>query len=317
METKRALDDGTKLLARNTKAYSEILSKLADADTLMAESNREFQRAEYNLATNLATSATAILTSALSGTGIDITELQKRILYDGATCTMTTNTAAVSKKIEPDSDYALSPAVLYPSIREALVNAYDLHARATFFSTPKGDTHDDGIMILTLDPIRWEGYHWVGLAAEGEGRGSFSEARACLERSVDRNKVGNKDYINLAELSFINSEYPDATKHADRYLRSIKDRFKSPIDVVAYFYFSTAGLLANDISARNKMPPEAFRKKLDGLPDFTLEGTFNPGDLQNFLSSEEFTASVKLTSDQKKQAQLSANCLTDRRKCKD
>ena len=54
METKKALEstaasanESIKLLAINTKAYSDILGILARADTLMTDSNREFLRAEY------------------------------------------------------------------------------------------------------------------------------------------------------------------------------------------------------------------------------------------------------------------------------
>jgi hypothetical protein len=86
------------------------------------------------------------------------------------------------------------------------------------------------------------------------------------------------------------------------------------LDVVAQFYFSAAGFLDGDSEVHDKMPPEKFIKTVDGLPDFTLEGTFAPGDLNNYLASKEFAK--KVTPDQQKQIQKLADCLI-LRKCKD
>ncbi len=147
-----------------------------------------------------------------------------------------------------------------------------------------------------------------------EAAGFIAEAAECFRRSVDKSPVGNKDYLNLAELSFIHSDFPAAVKYSDQYLHPLNHRFKSSVDVVAQFYFSAAGFLSSDTEAHEKMPPETFRKKLDELPDFTLEGTFAPGDLIKYLSSHEFAG--KVTANQKMEVQKLADCLI-LRKCKD
>lgn len=311
MDTKRALEQGTALLAQNTNAYSKILSTLAHADTLMTEGNREFQRAEYKQATNLATRAIGLLTSALQTTGFEVLELQKQAAYDSATCSANASFSSVSQRPSPESDYAaLNPKVLKKAVVDALFTAYDLHARATFFSTNRDELRPNGMILLALDDSRWEGYHWIGLAAEAEGEGSFAEATACFRRSVERNKIGNKDYINLAELSFIRFNYSDATTFSEQYLRPLGHRFKSPVDVVAQFYYSAAGLLSDNVNARSRMPPETFHKKVAKLREFTLEGTFSPSDLINFLKSSEFEQ--RTPSEKIGQVRQLAACLIDR-----
>ena len=320
METRKALessaaaaDESIKLLAQNTKAYSYILGILAHADTLMTDSNREFLRAEYAVAANRGSDAAEALKSALQSTGDSIADLKKRtLLYVSTTCSLNESASAVSESMTRDSDSALSPKALRAAVRDALFTAYDLHARAAFFSTPRGDLRGDGAMLLALDGSQWEGYHWIGLDAEDAG--FMTEATECFRRSVDKNPVGNKDYLNLAELSFIHSNFPEALKYSDQYLHPLNHRFKSSLDVVAQFYFSAAGFLSSDAEAHDKMPPEAFQKKVDELPDFTLEGTFAPGDLNKYLSSQEFAG--KVTAGQKVEVQKLAGCLI-LRKCKD
>jgi hypothetical protein len=320
METKKALEstaasanESIKLLAINTKAYSDILGILARADTLMTDSNREFLRAEYVVAANRGSDATEALKSALQSTGDSVADLKKQTaLYVSTTCSLSASASVVSEKMARDSDFALSPKALRTAVRDALFTAYDLHARAAFFSTPQGDLRGDGTILLALDDSQWEGYHWIGLDAEKAG--FIAEATECFRHSVDKNPVGNKDYLNLAELSFIHSDFSAAVKYSDQYLHPLNHRFKSSLDVVAQFYFSAAGFLSNDADAHNRMPPEAFRKKVDGLPDFTLEGTFSPTDLNTYLSSPEYNG--KVTDDQKREVQRLADCLI-LRKCKD
>jgi tetratricopeptide (TPR) repeat protein len=316
MEAKKSLEasaatanESTKLLAQNSKAYSDILGILAHADTLMTESNREFLRAEYTVAAKRASDATEALTSALQITGDNFAEIKRLTLrYVSTTCSLNESASAVSEKVTRDPDSALSPKALRTATREALFSAYDLHARAAFFSTPRGDLRGDGAMLLALNESQWEGYHWIGLAAEEAG--FFAEASECFGRSVDKNPVGNKDYLNLAELSFIHSDFPAAVKYSDRYLHPINHRFKSSLDVIAQFYFSAAGFLAHDVEAQQLMPPERFREKVGGLPDFSLEGTFAPGDLNNYLSNPVFSA--KVSDDERKQVQKLVDCLTKR-----
>jgi tetratricopeptide (TPR) repeat protein len=307
------LDDKTDLLTKNTKLYSGLLSILAHADSLLTDSNREFLRAEYTVAAKRAGDAINILRSTLQTTGADsFPDLEKRQqLYVATTCGLNGSASVVAEKTTDESDTALSPAALRPTVKDALYTAYDVHARSIFFATPRGDTRVDGTMLLALNDNQWEGYHWIGLAAEEAG--FVAEATECFRRSVDKNPFGNKDYVNLAELSFIHSNFPAALKYSDQYLHPINHRFKSSLDVIAQFYFSVAGFLANDAEALEKMPPETFRSKLDGLPDFTLQGTFSTTDLERYLASKEF--SEKVSPDQKHEVLNVADCLI-KRKCK-
>jgi hypothetical protein len=319
MQTKTALDvaaaaaeANTKLLSQNTKAYSDILSILAHADALMTESNREFLRAEYTVAEKRAGDAIGTLKLALQSTGDNFTELENRTLfYAATTCSLNPSQSAAPKDKMP-ADSVLSPNSLQPAVRDALFTAYDLHGRGAFFSTPRGDLRADGVILLALNDSRWEGYHWIGLAAEDAGL--VSEATECFRHSVDKNQVGNKDYLNLAELSFTHSNFADAVKYSEQYLHPLNHRFKSSLDVVGQFYFTAAGFLAPDAVPHDKMSPDTFRANVIKLPDFSLEGTFSPDDLNKYLSSEEF--SEKVTADQKKQVNGLVNCLTFRQ-CKD
>jgi hypothetical protein len=129
---------------------------------------------------------------------------------------------------------------------------------------------------------------------------------------VDKKKVGNKDYVNLSELYFIHSNFSESFKYSDRFLRPLNYRFRSPLDVVAQFYFSASGFLSDNILVNEKMPPQRFRETVQKLPDFTLEGTFASSDLTNYLSSSDFS----VTPAKKQEIQLSADCLLDRKKCK-
>ncbi len=168
METKKALEssaaaanESIKLLAQNTEAYSDILGILAHADTLMTDSNREFLRAEYAVAANRASDAAEALKAALQSTGYSTADLKKlTLLYVSTTCSLSASTSAASEKMTHDSHSALSPIALQTAVREALFTAYDLHARAAFFSTLAGDLRSDGTMLLALDDSQWEGYHW-------------------------------------------------------------------------------------------------------------------------------------------------------------
>ena len=319
MRTQRNLDqaadkvnDRTAQLTKNTKAYSDILAILAHADSLMTDSNREFLRAEYTVATRRASDATETLKSALQIAGDSFADLEKRtLLYSSTSCGLN---AAAPATVEPkaqDSASALNPEALRSTVRDTLYTAYDLHARAAFFATPRGDLRADGIMLLALNDAQWEGYHWTGLAAEDAGFGN--EAAECFRRSVDKNQIGNRDYVNLAELSFIHSDFPSALKYSDQYLHPLNHRFKSSLDVVAQFYFGAAGYLANDPEAEEKLAPETFRKMVEGLPDFTLEGTFASGDLVKYLSSKDF--SDKVPAEKRGQVQKMADCLI-KRTCK-
>jgi hypothetical protein len=321
MEMRRALEDGTKILSENTKTYTQILSALARSDSMLTDSNREFQRAEYSSALVQAVNSIDFLKSAFHETGLDVNEIQRRSSYDGVNCTVTQDTAVMleSKRAEPnggtsaEAKYALSPEALRPAIQDALFSAYELHARATFFSVGRSGLREDGKMLLALDPGRWEGYHWIGLAAESEGSGSYREAAACFRKSVDKNKVGNRDYVNLAELSFIDANYSEAVRYGDQYLHPLGYRFKSAVDVIAQFYFSTAGFLAGDKNALNRMPPSLFKSKVDELADFSLEGTFSPGDLHDFLHGNEFK--TKVGHDEQNTVLQSFDCLV-KRQCK-
>ena len=66
MDTKRALEDGTKVLAANAKVYSDVLATFAHADNLLTESNREFQRGEFRTSLVLAGTAIEFQRSTLS-----------------------------------------------------------------------------------------------------------------------------------------------------------------------------------------------------------------------------------------------------------
>jgi hypothetical protein len=328
MDTKRALEEDTKILAKNTNAYSDVLAKLAHADNLLTASNREFQREEYKVSTTLAEAAIDSLESGLQSTNFDLSHFLNSASFDGTACVAsrpTNNSPKVStilviegqavsfpdqppKTKVPGISDALSPEVLQSTLLDALFIAYDIHARAAFFF--QDNVRADGLTLLALDSNRWQGYHWMGLAAEKEGAGSFPDAEACFRKSVDKNKIGNKDYINLAEISFLQSHYADTIKYTDEYLHPSKYPFVSPLDVVAHFYNSTAGLIAKSPSVKAYTSPKEFRQKFDLLKNVTLQGTFTFSDVEPFLNSPQFLNG--LSDAQKAEIEASFNCLKHR-----
>ena len=255
----------------------------------------------------------------------NLTQVLKGVSFDGPTCAashLTNNTPKVAtivviegqavsfpdqipKTDSPKISDALSPEILQPTVRDGLFTAYDIHARAAFFS--RESVRSDGLTLLALDSNRWEGYHWMGLAAEQEGSGSFPEAEACFRRSVDMNKVGNKDYINLAELSFFLYDYNNSIKYTDEYLHPLSYPFQSALDMVAQFYNSTAGDLAQNPPLKAKYSPKTFREQSDLHKNVVLQGTFSDSPLEEFIKSKAFLD--KLSDGQKAEVKASFNCL--------
>ena len=176
----------------------------------------------------------------------------------------------------------LGPQTLRPAVVESLFSAYDLHARGTFFAKTKVKNiiRQDGAILLALGSDKWQGYHWIGLAAEGGPQNK--EARACFENSVRIEPVANKDQINLAELLFLDGRYDEAAVQANKYAASEYNRVASPADMVALFYLVAANRLASK-KIPGAMNPEQFMNKLKGLPNLSLEGTFLSEDLENAL----------------------------------
>jgi hypothetical protein len=316
MATKSALEqsaaaatESAKVLTENTRKYSDILGILAQADTLMTDSNREFLRSEYVVAAKRAGAAVEALRVALQDTGEPLDDLDKRrSLYSSESCSLAGYSSAASIQAATIPDSGLSPKALRRAIRDALFTALDLHARASFFSA-RDNVRNDGLSLLALDELQWHGYHWLGLAAEDNH--VYSEATKCFRHSIDKNQVGNKDYVNLAELSFIGSNFGDAVSYADQYLHPLNHRFKTSLDVIAQFYFSAAGFLTHATEPSQRMPPSSFVEGVKKLgPDFTLEGTFSTKDLDEYLKSEPFG---KLPDEQKSGIKKLTDCLESRR----
>ena len=111
---------------------------------------------------------------------------------------------------------ALNPRRLRPVIVESLFAAYDLRGRARFYLGEVIPLKTDGALLITLDPSRPEGYHWIGIASSREGEGKYDLAVSCYQQSVNRSSNRdsgpNKDNINLAEYFFLNGDY-EKSKH--------------------------------------------------------------------------------------------------------
>jgi hypothetical protein len=331
MDTKRALEQGTIALAQNTKLYSEVLSKLAEADNVLTESNREFQRSEYKSALKLSSTAIELLKQASQKTNLDVSQLVQSASYDNLTCAVklvpsekktvfiiaegiTSEVSVQQKEVDAKGiEHALTPTDLQTAVRDELFTAYDMNARAAFFLDPQSrdiqPVRENGRILAVLNQSRWEGYHWLGLAAESPAHKDFAEASACFGKSVELNSTGNKDSINLAELNFLQSKYDKALEYSEGYLGRALDRFISPNDVVAQFYASSARLILGD----NKgLSPKDFRQKVSTLHKFTTEGTFSSIDIDSAIKNNELKASVE----QIKEIQASLDCLTQK-KCGD
>ncbi len=293
-QAKSFLEDGTEVLTADAIKYSDVLSGLAKADAFSTQGDREFLRGNYFDALNMAEDAIRDLEPLLDKTGESKGQLMRETHYQPSTCervlTVTAHPNAPlpdrvlkSKEVE-DRFGGLGPQSLRPAVEQALFAAYDLHARATFFAKEKEKeiVRQDGEFLLALDGLssKWQGYHWIGLAAEGGP--DIKEATACFEHSVSAKPVANKDYINLAELLFIAGHYDAAVSQGEKYLQPDYNRFGSPVDVVAQFYVIASNVLSRK-PQRDPLPPSQFIKKLGELPNLSLEGTFLSSDLQKAL----------------------------------
>jgi hypothetical protein len=317
-EARLFLKEGSELLAENATNYSEVLSRITRADTLITQGHREFQRASYFEAKELAASAIADLESALETTGLLVAELRSRGRYERSTCKVTNALAgpiAVRKgKQAPPRSEGIEktfgrghPEILRPSVIESLFAAYDLRARANFFSKAKGKIRDDGLFLMTLDGSRWEGYHWVGLSAEDDN--DYPQAVACFTNSVNQKGIGNKDHINLAELLFIQGDYARSRNHAEAFVKPLEYSFVAATEVVAHFYLTLSNFLVSDSRGAPILSPAQFKIKLRDNPTVRLEGTFLAGDLDDYLKGPKFNL---LDEEQKKAVQQLAHCLTAR-----
>lgn len=321
-DAKTYLERGSKELAHEAAIYSDVLSKLAHADTLIAEGNRELQRNSYVDALQLAKDAKTILTLALEKTGFSIEKINSHYHYDKDMCKLVTHSLtsllefdqpkedSVTKSVNKNDDIlqiGLTPEALQKAVRDALFAAYDMEARATFFMKSKSTLRDEGRNLLILNSSRWEGYHWIGLAAEDEGM--YKEAEKCFTLSVNQKAKGNRDYINLAELYFIDEKFSEAKIYAENYVKTFDYKPVSSLDVVAAVYYSLSEYLSPDIDTNPKLPPDKLRSYL-GEMDYKLEGTFSSHDLDKYINGNKFK---KLTPAKQIEVKKTVNCMKTRK----
>jgi hypothetical protein len=141
---------------------------------------------------------------------------------------------------------------LLPAVEEALVASYELQGRSGFFlmDSPDpqvakkflGDTERVGRMIISLNPTRWTGPHFLALAldkaSKAELRGSAKrnalqeEVEGLYEKSVELDPAeGALDLLNYAEAQLMAGNFAKAISYSDRY--KALDRWAPPEHVVA------------------------------------------------------------------------------------
>jgi hypothetical protein len=339
-DARAQLEQGTKTLAERTKTltdnaavFSDVLSRLAQADGLISDGHREYQNAAYIDAHYFATRAIALLEPAFNATGATADQLRKYRI-DANTCQPMAPPPAPTAS---NTFGVINPEALRTAVTTSLVEAYDLRNRTRLFLLANSkdlqanygsydDIRKDGQFLITLNGSGWEGYHWVGLAAAEEH--SFELAAACYKQSVDQKSISNKDSLNLTELLFVQGHFPEARKQADFYLRgmgSSVDRsafvkgtagsFVSPIEAVAHFYLATSNYLSPEPQA-SILSPREYRKQLNDSVTLKFEGTFSPTELIKYVDGLEFADQVR---DETRRIEVKKTmaCLLDRSKCAD
>jgi hypothetical protein len=330
MDVKTSLELGSKNLSENALKYSDILNDVSYADTLLTEGNRELLRNAYIDAETLADRAVDRLIKALKTSGFSDIDSLSVITYEEQNCLLASTGPMnlVKQQLEEslrddrtknDSNQkspsllieALSPRRLRPVVAESLFNAYDLRAKARFFAGEIAPLRNDGAFLIALSPSRWEGYHWVGIAATRAKADKL--AIACYQQSVSRKLNGNKDNINLAEYYFVHGDYPNALIYSEAYLKSVNYRFLSPVEIVAQFYY----LISQYLTKNNIKSVEFFHTTLKAIAsknvsDVKLEGTYDSRDLNDYLTGKFFK---ELKDYQQTVVKLASACLLEVNKC--
>jgi tetratricopeptide (TPR) repeat protein len=291
-DAKSFLTDGTDVLTFDVVKYSEVLSGLAEGDAITTQGEREFLRNNFSDAATLANDAIKLLEPLLKETGIAEPGLLRNATFERSTCTNVMIASAMSPQPFTDGPHkskeveekfsGLSPQTLRPALLEALFAAYDLHARGVFFGNAKyrDPIRHDGEVLLVINPTKWQGYHWVGLAAEDNAE--FEQAKACFQNSVKNKPTVNKDHINLAELLFLDGRYEKATSEVLKYFPPDYRGFGSGTDVVAQFYLIASNYLS-ETPQPGILSPSNFMSNMAQLQNLRLEGSFLSTELDKAL----------------------------------
>jgi hypothetical protein len=304
----KALQQQTNVLTDNAAAFSEVLSKLAQADGLISDGHREYQNNAYIDAHYFAREAIELLEPVFNKTGITAGQLRSYRL-DAATCKTVAPSPAPAGA---NTSGVINPEALRTAVTASLVEAYDLLNRARLFLADSKDLQvsygsyedirRDGEFLITLNDSRWEGYHWVGVAAVHGN--SFQLGAACYDRSIAQKRTSNKDSLNLTELLFLQGQFPEARTQAAIYLKGVGsaiDRrglkepassFVSAIEAVAHFYLTTSNYLSPE-PQDSVLSLEEYRKQLNDSANVKLGGTFSDTELKKYLEGRDFADQVK------------------------
>lgn len=167
------------------------------------------------------------------------------------------------------------------ALDRAVMQALDLKAGCLFDMRNYGPILDVANKLVALSDENWRGYHWMGIyyLAIEPSRDNTAKARQSLERSVEIQKVGNRDSLNLPDLYLRERDYHKVREYADDYLRSshgARDHSELPPNrylILAKFYLT----LAEFAESGNSAIPKAFRAKFDRTKGKVRSGGFFDG----------------------------------------
>lgn len=290
-----------------TESYSKVLAMLANADELVTQGYREFQRDGFSDAAAMSSEAISKLKEALALTGVVEEKLMPSELK-WSTC------EPVFGRNDPSQEgydaSLFSTKNLRQPVINALFNAHDLLARSLFFSNRLNTDalYNQGRILTGLDRLRWEGYHWLGLAQLGEDEKSYADrkelqksAKVCFKKSVSLHEDRNKDWVNLAELAVAEGKYAEGNNYAREFLYPNQPercdfpvRFRSPVEVIAYFYRLVS---EEELRSQNSKEPcsvdeysssktATFIKLFAGMKE-NLQGTFSFVTLSDFIERQK------------------------------
>jgi hypothetical protein len=173
-EAREFLEKGTKVLTENSKVFAEILGITAQADGLIGDGHREYQRAAYADAHSFAGKAIGLLEQANNKTGDGIGETIDKIkmtkLKDKSCQIDESSKTANSSMSKRDTFGGINPQILQRAVIISLVEAYDLQTRSLAVLLDNGgnvsrygsygDIRNNGRFWIAMDWNSWQGYHW-------------------------------------------------------------------------------------------------------------------------------------------------------------
>lgn len=159
-------------------------------------------------------------------------------------------------------------SAIEPIIDALLVMAYKIKASSLFSRRNYSELLDTAIELRKVAPDKdWETEHWLGIG-KWMTRDKPDEVIGHFESSIRLKRIGNRDYLNLAEFALTHNEFHKAFLAAKNYQLIIKSttdesiNYKNRYWVVADLLRVLSGYISGDIDesvARKFLENEEYK----------------------------------------------------------